>query len=112
MSRRICFALDLVDDAELIARYEAAHAPGAVWPQVVAGIRQAGYESMEIWRTGDRLFMVAEVADDWPRAVAPEILAVDTHWQDKMDGFQKRVPHGEPDEKWSPMTRIFSLDEQ
>lgn len=112
MSRRICLALDLVDDAEMIARYEAAHAPGAVWPQVVAGIRQAGYESMEIWRTGNRLFMVAEVADDWPRVVAVEISAVDANWQDKMDRFQKRLPHADPDEKWTAMTRIFSLDEQ
>ena len=112
MSRRICLALDLVDDAEMIAKYEAAHAPGAVWPQVVAGIRQAGYESMEIWRTGNRLFMVAEVADDWPRVVAVEISAVDANWQDKMDRFQKRLPHGDPDEKWTAMTRIFSLDEQ
>lgn len=112
MSRRVCFALDLVDDAELIAEYEAAHAAGAVWPQVISGIRQAGYDSMEIWRTGDRLFMVAEVADDWPRAVDPEISAVDAQWQDRMDRFQKRLPHGQPDEKWTAMTRIFSLDEQ
>ncbi len=112
MSRRVCFALDLVDDAGLIAEYEAAHAPGAVWPPVIAGIRQAGYESMEIWRTGDRLFMVAQVADDWPRQVAPEISAVDAQWQDRMDHFQKRLPHCEPGEKWTEMTRIFSLDEQ
>lgn len=112
MSRRVCFALDLVDDADLIAEYEAAHARGAVWPPVIAGIRQAGYESMEIWRTGDRLFMVAEVAEDWPRGVSPEISAVDAQWQDRMDRFQKRLPHGEPDAKWTEMTRIFSLDEQ
>ena len=112
MSRRVCYALDLVDDADLIAEYEAAHAAGAVWPQVIAGIRQAGYDSMEIWRTGDRLFMVADVADDWPRAVTPEISAIDAQWQARMDRFQKRLPHGEPDEKWTAMTRIFSLDEQ
>ncbi len=112
MSRRVCYALDLVDDADLIAEYEAAHAAGAVWPQVITGIRQAGYDSMEIWRTGDRLFMVADVADDWPRAVTPEISAIDAQWQARMDRFQKRLPHGEPDEKWTAMTRIFSLDEQ
>ncbi len=112
MSRRICLALDLVNDAELIASYEAAHAPGAVWSDIITGIRQAGYESMEIWRTGDRLFMVAEVADDWPRTIPAEILAVDAQWQHMMDRFQKRLPHGEPDEKWTAMTQIFSLDEQ
>lgn len=112
MSRRICLALDLIDDADIIAGYEAAHAPGAVWPQVIAGIRQAGYQSMEIWRTGDRLFMVAEVADDWPRDLEPNNAEVDADWQYKMDSFQKRLPHVDPSEKWAPMTRIFSLDEQ
>lgn len=112
MSRRLCFALDLVDDADLIAEYEAAHAAGAVWPDVVQGIRQAGYESMEIWRSGDRLMLIAEVADDFPRPIAPELAEIDAQWQQRMDRFQKRLPHGEPQEKWTPMTRIFSLDEQ
>jgi L-rhamnose mutarotase len=112
MSRRNCFALDLVDDADLIAEYEAAHAAGQVWPEVVQGIRQSGYEAMEIWRTGDRLFMVAEVADDWPRAVDPALSATDAKWQAKMDRFQKRLAHGNPNDKWTEMTRIFSLADQ
>ena len=32
MSRRLCFALDLVDDAAKIAEYERFHDPGGVWP--------------------------------------------------------------------------------
>ena len=35
MSRRLVSALDLKDAAELIASYEARHAAGAVWPDVV-----------------------------------------------------------------------------
>lgn len=111
MSHRVCFALDLVNDAALIAEYEALHAPGKVWPGVIAGIRAAGYESMEIWRVGDRLFMIADVADEWPRPIAPELQAVDILWQDKMDEFQSRLAVASPDEKWTPMDRIFSLDE-
>ncbi|HET6537841.1 MAG TPA: L-rhamnose mutarotase [Sphingopyxis sp.] len=112
MSRRLCFALDLIDDAELITAYEAAHQPGAVWPEIIAGIRQAGYESMEIWRTADRLFMIAEIADDWPRALTPELSATDARWQKLMDRFQRPLPHGEPGEKWTPMSLIFALDDQ
>lgn len=111
MSRRVCFALDLVDDAELIVAYEEAHRPGAVWPQVIAGIRASGYESMEIWRAGDRLFLVADVADDWPRAIPMDLQDVDAHWQTAMDRFQKRLACAAPDEKWAPMRRIFSLDQ-
>lgn len=112
MNRRMCFALDLIDDADLIAAYDAAHAAGQVWPDVVKGIKQAGYETMEIWRTGDRLFLIAEVSDDFPRAIDTALAATDAEWQTKMDRFQKRLPHGKTDEKWTEMTRIFSLDEQ
>lgn len=110
MARRMCFVLDLVDDAELIAAYEAAHAPGAVWPEVTRGLRAAGYEAMEIWRAGDRLVMVAEVADDWPRPKPAECVAADARWEGAMDRFQKRLAFAAEGEKWVPMTRIFVLD--
>lgn len=111
-TRRICFALDLVDDAELIAAYEAAHRAGQVWPEVIAGIRQAGYREMQIWRAANRLLMIAEVEADWPRPVDPALAAVDARWQLAMDRFQQRIL-AEPDApKWAPMRRIFALDEQ
>lgn len=110
-TRRVCFALDLVADAELIAAYEAAHAPGAVWPAVVAGIRAAGYCDMEIWRVADRLFMIAEVMPDWPRPIAESLADEDARWQQAMDRFQRRLDPAAPD-KWAPMTRIFALAQQ
>lgn len=110
MGRRVCFALDLVDDAALIAEYEARHAPGAVWPAVAAHIRAQGVEAMEIWRTGDRMVMIAEVAPDYPRAVPepPE----NAEWEALMWRFQRPLPHAAKGEKWLSMTRIFALDEQ
>ena len=109
VSRR-CFALDLADDAELIVEYERLHGPGAVWPKVIEHLRTSGVESMEIWRTGDRLFMIAEVSSDYPRPVAtpPEV----DRWEELMWRFQRPLPHAAEGEKWVPMTRIFSLDEQ
>ncbi|WP_294237310.1 L-rhamnose mutarotase [uncultured Sphingomonas sp.] len=112
MARRICFALDLVADAALIADYEKAHAAGAAWPEVTAAIRAKGFTAMEIWRTGDRLVMIAEVTDDWPRAIPAELAAVDTRWEAAMDRFQKPLPHAAPGEKWVAMERIYSLDAQ
>lgn len=112
MARRVCFALDLVDDADLIAAYEAAHAPGAVWPEVTAGIRAKGFLDMEIWRAADRLFMIADVADDWPRSLTPEQGAADDRWEAAMDRFQRPLPHAAATEKWVPMSRIFALDQQ
>lgn len=107
---RRCFALDLVDDAELIAEYEARHAPGAVWPAVIAHIRAQGVTALEIWRTGDRMFMIAETAADYPRPVpVPEETE---RWEALMWRFQRALPHARPGEKWIAMTRIFSLDAQ
>lgn len=110
MGRRLCFALDLIDDADLIAEYEARHAPGAGWPAVMAHIRARGFESMEIWRTGDRLVMIAEVTDDFPRPVPepPE----NAEWERLMWRFQRPLPHAAPGEKWMPMQRIFDLGAQ
>jgi L-rhamnose mutarotase len=112
MPRRVCYALDLVDDADLIEAYERAHAPGATWPAVAEGIRQKGFLDMEIWRADDRLFMVATVADDWPRPLSTELLAVENRWESEMDSFQRPLPRAEAGEKWRPMRRIFSLAEQ
>lgn len=108
--RRLCFALDLVDDAALIAEYEAMHRPGAVWPEVVAHIRATGVEGMEIWRFRDRLVMVARVADDYPRPCPAPPLVCD--WEALMWTFQRALPGAAVGDKWMPMTRIFALDEQ
>ena len=107
---RLCFALDLADDAALIAEYEARHAPGAVWPRVVGHIRAQGVRSMEIWRTGDRLMMIAEVSDDYPRPVAAPAETAD--WEALMWRFQRPLPSAAQGEKWVAMRRIFDLDEQ
>lgn len=110
MTRRICFALDIADDPDLIAEYEARHAPGAVWPEVVTHIHAQGCKTMEIWRTADRLVMIAEVALDYPRPVPepPEVAA----WEYLMWRFQRPLAHAARGEKWVGMQRIFALDEQ
>lgn len=110
MGRRVCFALDLIDDAALIAEYEARHAAGAGWPAVIAHIRARGFEAMEIWRTGDRMVMIAEVVDAYPLP-APEP-PENAEWEKLMWRFQRPLPHAAPGEKWVAMDRIFALDEQ
>ena len=110
MSRRLCFALDLVDSPSKIAEYEQFHQPGRVWPAIVDDIQAQGIEAMEIWRTGERMFMIATVADDYPRArsIPPEY----NQWESLMWTFQKALPHAAPGQKWMPMTQIFDLAKQ
>ena len=63
MTRRHCLALDLKDDPDLIAEYERHHRE--VWPEITRSIRESGIEDMEIYRIGNRLFMVMEVSEDF-----------------------------------------------
>jgi len=107
--RRLVRALDLVDDAELMMEYRRRHAPGAVWPEVVAHIRSIGVKDMEIWCTGTRLVMIMTVAEDFPRDV-PEPVRV-TDWERLMDSFQQHLPGATTGEKWTAMTRIFTLEQ-
>lgn len=89
-NRRFCFALDLVDDAELIAQYERWHAPGAVWPEVIEDIRARGIVGMEIWRTGTRMVMVVEADESYPggQSQPPRV----AEWEALMSKFQRQIP--------------------
>lgn len=112
MSRRLCFALDLVRDATLIEEYCRMHEPGSVWPAVIDHIRARGVESMEIWQRGDRLFMIVEAADDYPRSGAAQVAQHENdRWEQLMTSFQRELPDSSPGEKWSPLRRIFVLAE-
>ena len=108
MTERHVYALDLVEDAGLIAAYEARHAPGAVWPQVIAEIRQRGFLSMEIWRLDTRLVMIAEVAADFPRPVQTDLSEAAGAWEAEMDAYQRPLRPAGP--KWTPMARMFTLE--
>lgn len=107
---RHVFALDLIDDAALIAAYDARHAPGAVWAEVVRDIRDRGFRDMEIWRVADRLVMIAEVTDDFPRTGDPAMQDIVMRWEAEMDAYQRPIVAGGA--KWAAMTRIFALADQ
>lgn len=107
--------IDLVDEAEAIARYEAWHAAGALPPAIGASIRAAGIAAMEIYRTGNRLVMVMETDD----AFDPDAKAADDAtnqavqaWEARMDQVQRPLSWAGDDAKWTPARRIFSLAEQ
>ncbi|RUT25232.1 L-fucose mutarotase [Asaia sp. W19] len=104
---RRCFALDLVSDSRLIAEYEARHAPGAVWPEILADMRDRGIAAMEIWRCADRLFMIAEIESDHsgPDVIPPIV----RKWEAEMDRYQRHLPGTPEGTKWRAMTRIFDL---
>ncbi len=115
MTQRRCFALDLKDEAAAIARYRQWHAPGGPPEAVIRAIRAAGVTGLEIWLTGNRLFMILEAGDDFSLeakaaadAADPEVQA----WETLMWTFQQALPWAAPGEKWVAGDRIFDLDAQ
>ncbi|BAV04508.1 L-rhamnose mutarotase [Filimonas lacunae] len=113
MNNKRCFALDLVDDVKAIAEYEAYHQQ--VWPEILQSITQAGITDMEIYRAGNRLFMimtVSETFDAIEKAAADAANAKVQEWETLMGKYQQAIPAALPGEKWTRMNRIFSLASQ
>ena len=112
MNRRYCLALDLKDDPQLIAEYEAYHQN--VWPEILQSIRSAGIRDMEIYRTGNRLFMIMEVDESFSFEKKQEADSGNSRvqeWEERMWHYQQALPGAAPGEKWRLMDRIFSLGE-
>lgn len=110
MNKRYCFTLDLIPDMDIIAKYEAAHRK--VWPEIIESITSSGIESMEIYRTGNRLFMIMEVNDSFSFNRKSSMDAANEkvqEWEKLMWKYQKAIPGSRPGEKWTMMDRIFEL---
>jgi L-rhamnose mutarotase len=108
--KKYCLALDLKNDAALIAEYEAYHR--AVWPAILESIYEAGIGQMEIYRTGNRLFMIMEVKDDFSfekKAMADAANDKVQEWEQLMWKYQQGLPGSKPGEKWVLMEKIFSI---
>jgi L-rhamnose mutarotase len=113
VTRRVLI-LDLKDDSELIAAYEAHHRPGAVPDAIVRGIRAGGIEEMEIYRCGNRLVMLIETASDFDpeaKAAADAIDPAVIAWEELMDRYQQRLPWAPASVKWFEAGRIFALSD-
>jgi len=107
--------IDLADEPEAIAQYEAWHAPGRVPAAVSASIRSADIVAMEIYRTGNRLVMIMETGPDFDFARKAAADAADPAvqaWEAQMDAFQRPLPWAREGAKWTLTERIYSLAEQ
>lgn len=108
--KRYCQALTLVDDEEMIRKYEEAHAH--VWPEVKAGQREVGILDMQIYRYGNQLFMICDTVDefDWERDMDRlSKLPRQAEWEAYVAQFQGCDPSAPSASKWHLMEMIFKL---
>ncbi|MBC8054813.1 MAG: L-rhamnose mutarotase [Sphingobacteriaceae bacterium] len=110
--KRYCLALDLVDDEALITEYEKYHAPGNAWPEITASIKDSGITDMQIYRTGNRLFMIMETDDSFSferKAAMDASNPKVQEWEQLMWKFQSSIPWAKEGEKWVMTDKIFEL---
>jgi len=108
--KRHCFALDLIDDAQLIAEYKKYHEQ--IWPEITASIVNSGIEVLEIYCVANRLFMIMEVNDTFSFEKNSETDANNPkvqEWETLMWNYQQALPTAKTDEKWLLMEKIYQL---
>jgi L-rhamnose mutarotase len=109
---RYVYALDLEDNPEAIREYEAWHRAERIWPQIVDSLRASGLDSLEIFRTGNRLVLIIDAPATFSPAAKAASDAADPvvqKWEALMWTFQRALPWAAPGQKWVPMEVIFSL---
>ena len=112
MNIKYCLALDIKDDPQAIAAYEHYHKD--VWSEIKKSIRDAGIINMEIYRTGNRLFMIMEVTEDFSfekKATMDSSNQKVREWTELMWNYLQPLPHTLTEKNWILMDKIFSLND-
>ena len=110
--KRYCLALDLKDDPQLIAEYEQWHAKENIWPEIMKSISDSGIINLEIYRTGNRLFMIMETGDSFSfekKSAMDDVNPKVQDWEKLMWKYQQPLPWAKEGEKWVLMKNIFAL---
>lgn len=109
--KKYCLALDLKNDENKIKAYDDYHKN--VWPEIQESLKQAGILVMEIYRTGNRLFMIIQTSSDFSfekKAALDLANPIVQKWETLMSEFQQRIPWAQQDVKWVLMERVFKFD--
>tara|TARA_B100000929_G_C15327621_1_gene359489 strand:+ start:200 stop:559 length:360 start_codon:yes stop_codon:yes gene_type:complete len=111
--KKYCLALDLDNDAEKIAAYKQHHSK--VWPEINQSLLDSGINHAEIYNTGNRLFMILEVDEEFSFEKKSKM---DTQnpkvqeWETLMWTFQQALPNSKDGAKWVLMDKIYDLKTQ
>ena len=106
--RRVCFQLQV--RPECIAEYRARHA--AVWPGMLAGLRDTGWSNYSLFMRADGLVIGYFETEDLDAAQAGmTALEVNSRWQEEM-GHLFLPTQQAVDDGLVELTEVFNLDDQ
>lgn len=109
-TNRHCFALDLINDAELISAYKKHHEK--VWPEIIKSIKDSGIVALDIYLVQNRLFMIMDVSEKFSFDLKDKADANNLkvqEWETLMWKYQQALPASRPNEKWRLMEHVFHL---
>ncbi|HLR25361.1 MAG TPA: L-rhamnose mutarotase [Fodinibius sp.] len=112
--KRYCKTMKLEDDAELIEKYKQAHAKKHFWPEITQGMEEVGILDMEIYISGNRLFMIMDTVAGFDHEKAMKELGRkprQAEWEAHVSSFQQTNEKASADEKWQLMERMYELDQ-
>lgn len=110
IKQKFCLALDLKEDETLIQEYKKLHEK--VWPEIIDSIKNSGITVLDIYCTGNRLFMIIEADADFTfekKSAMDENNAKVQEWESLMWKFQQALPWAKSGEKWILMDKIFEI---
>jgi L-rhamnose mutarotase len=102
------YALDLVDDPDVIERYRDLHMH--VPDDVIRNLPETGIARMEIYSVGNRLINIIEAKDDYdPSSMKrDDVHPAVAEWEKLMSLMQVPLKQAKPGEKWTLMEKIYS----
>ena len=112
--RRFCKVLQLESNPQLIEEYKLRHRKGAVWPEIIEGLKEIGVLDMEIYLHGSTIFMIMDTISEFDHAEAMKKLAGlprQAQWESEMSKYQKSSPEASASEKWQLIERVFDLNQ-
>ncbi|HEY0162756.1 MAG TPA: L-rhamnose mutarotase [Edaphobacter sp.] len=110
---RYCLTLDLKNDEAMIAEYRRYHEK--IWPEIRDSFYAAGVQSLEMYLTGNRMFMIIDADENFSLAAKAAADAADPkvqEWEALMGQYQQPLPNARPGQRWMLMHRIFNLADQ
>ncbi len=111
-TKRYCQTLDLKNDSQLISEYINKHSEEQFSEEIMEGMRKVGILDMDIYISGNKLFMIVETRLDFDWEIAFTQLASlpgQQEWEDTVSVFQQAKEGTSSSEKWQLMDRIFRI---